>query len=66
MARQKKDHHAITLRLASPVYDRLTEFCEDSGQTKTTAIERALVMYMDNYYEKQMLIADVENRKKEK
>ena len=49
MARPKKDNKAISVRLATNVYDRLNDFCERSGQSKTTAIERAIEMYVDEY-----------------
>ena len=62
MPRPKKDNHSMTIRLATPIFDRLTEFCDHSGQSKTIAIERALTMYMNDYYEKQQLIADAENK----
>lgn len=29
--------------------DRLSAFCEQSGQSKTTTIERAIVAYIDDY-----------------
>ena len=56
----------MTIRLATPIFDRLTQYCDDSGQSKTVAIERALTRFMDDYYEKQQLIAEAENRRKEK
>lgn len=31
------------------IYDRLTQFCDKSGQSKTIAIERALSHYIDDY-----------------
>lgn len=62
MPRPKKDNHSMTIRLATPIFDRLTQYCDDSGQSKTVAIERALTRFMDDYYEKQQLIAEVENK----
>ena len=56
MTRPKKPNHPITVRLEQDIYDRLNQFVEDSGQPKTVALTRALVMYMDDYYEKQRLI----------
>ena len=49
MARQKKDSHPITIRMEQELFDRMTEFCERSGQPKTVAIERALTEYIDAY-----------------
>jgi metal-responsive CopG/Arc/MetJ family transcriptional regulator len=49
MARPKKENHPITVRLDKDLFDRLNEFCERSGQSKTGAIERALKAYIDDY-----------------
>jgi len=63
MPRLKKDNHPISIRMEQDLYDRLNQFVEDSGQPKTVAIERALEMYLNDYYSKQELIskADVKN-----
>ena len=53
MPRPKKDNCPLSLRIEKNVYDRLTQYCEDSGQTKTLAIERALMGYIDEYYRQQ-------------
>ena len=53
MPRPKKDNYPLSLRIEKNVYDRLTQYCEDSGQTKTLAIERALMAYIDEYYRQQ-------------
>ena len=53
MPRPKKDNYPLSLRIDKTVYERLTQHCEDSGQTKTLAIERALMAYIDEYYRQQ-------------
>ena len=53
MPRPKKDNYPLSLRIDKTVYERLTQYCEDSGQTKTLAIERALMVYIDEYYRQQ-------------
>ena len=53
MPRPKKDNYPLSLSIEKNVYDRLTQYCEDSGQTKTLAIERALMVYIDEYYRQQ-------------
>ena len=58
MVRPKKDHKAISVRLASGVYERLNDYCERSGQPKTVAIERAITMLIDDYDEKQRIIKE--------
>ena len=56
MARPKKPSHPITVRIEQNIFDRLNQFCNDSGQSKTVAIERVLQMYMDDYDKKQTII----------
>lgn len=53
MARPKKESAPTSFRLDTAISERLTRFCEASGQSKTTAVERALAMYIDDYEEKQ-------------
>lgn len=50
MARAKKESVPISARIDKSIFERLEKFCEDSGQGKTGAIERALNMYMEEYY----------------
>ena len=52
MPKLKKDNHPVTIRMDEAVYERLCEYCEASGQSKTIAIERAVTMYVDDYAEK--------------
>lgn len=56
MPRPLKPNHPITVRMDQTVYDKLNQFCADAGQPKTIAIERALEMYIDDYYRKQQII----------
>ena len=42
------------------VYERLKEYCEETGQPKTVAIERAISMYIDDYDGKKRIIKDRE------
>ena len=41
MAREKKENVPVSIRMEKQTYDRLVKFCEESGQPKTVAIERA-------------------------
>lgn len=52
MPRPKKEYQAVSLKLDKEIFERLDAFCNVSGQPKTTAIERALVMYIDANAEK--------------
>ena len=59
-----KEYKSVTIRMEMTVYDRLSNFCEESGQPKTVAIERALNMYMDDYEKKQALLKSLEKESK--
>lgn len=63
MPRPKKDNHPVTIRISTPLLNRLNQFCEDSGQPKTTAMERALAAYMDSYYEDMKKLEEIKNGK---
>ena len=49
MARVKKDGTYLNVCIETAIYERLVEFCEESGQSKTGAVERALTAYLDDY-----------------
>ncbi len=49
MPREKKDNVPISIKMEKQIYERLTSFCNESGQPKTTAIERAVKLYIDTY-----------------
>lgn len=59
MGRPKKDNHPITIRISTSLLERLNQFVEDSGQPKTVAMERALSMYMDAYYEERRKLEEL-------
>lgn len=52
MARPKKDGKVLNIKLSVSVYDKLEEFCDESGQTKTLAVERFLNKCLDEYFSK--------------
>lgn len=52
MPRQKKEARILNIRLATPINDKLERFCEESGQTKTLAVERFLDKCLDDYFAK--------------
>lgn len=62
MPRAQKPHHPVTVRLEQGVYEKLNQFCEDSGQPKTVAIERALAMYIKDYYDKQAKLEKLDKK----
>ena len=49
MAREKKDGRHINLYIEREIIELLELYCEDVGQTKTIAIERALKQYLSEY-----------------
>ncbi len=57
MAKQKKETKPCSLRMDASIFDRLEEFCQETGITKTALIEKAVVLFMDDY-EKKMAIAE--------
>lgn len=45
MARPRKDSRCLNTHIDSSIYMAMTEVCDMLGQTKTLAVERALVDY---------------------
>ena len=60
MARPKKNGTYLNVCIETPIYDRLVALCDDAGQTKTVAVERALTAYFDDYEEKQRKLREIE------
>lgn len=63
MARQKKNGTYLNVCIESLIYERLEKLCADAGQTKTVAVERALMLYLDDYDEKQRKLKALEGEK---
>ena len=51
MAKKVKESHPFSIRMDKTIFERLNQFCEKSGQSKTVAIERAIDRYIDDYEE---------------
>ena len=60
MARPKKNGTYLNVCIETPIYERLEAMCEDAGQSKTVAVERALTLYLDEYEEKQRILKELE------
>ena len=60
MARPKKNGTYLNVCIETPIYERLEKLCEDAGQTKTVAVERALNAYFDDYDRKQEKLKELE------
>lgn len=50
MARPKKDGVIINYYIKKEVKEKLERYCEDVGQTATTAIERILSAHIDKHF----------------
>lgn len=55
MARVKKDCH----RMDKEGYEKLLTMCEDSGISKTIAIERAVIQFADEYFENKKRLSEL-------
>ena len=49
MARQKKDAKSATFYLSNEIINKLEEYCEDTGLSKTTAVERFIKKCVDEH-----------------
>ena len=63
MARGKKNGKYLNVCIEIPIYERLEAMCNEAGQSKTIAVERALTVYIDEYEEKQRKLKELENAK---
>lgn len=64
MARPKKNGTYLNVCIETKIYDRLVELCEDAGQTKTVAVERALLAYLEDYDEKRKMLKEINSQKR--
>lgn len=46
----KKDAKYLNVNIRTPVYDELEAFSNQTGVSKTAAVEQSLRMYMDDFY----------------
>ncbi len=60
MARPKKNGTYLNVCIETPIYERLEAMCDDAGQSKTIAVERALKLYLDEYDEKQRKLRELD------
>ena len=62
MARPKtKEYKPLTVRMDANVYERLTDYCQESGQPKTVAVERAINMFINDYEKKKTILEEASN-----
>ena len=60
MARQKKNGTYLNVCIETTIYDEFSALCAEVGQSKTVAVERALIEYMEVYRKKQELLRNLE------
>lgn len=63
MPRAKKESQPFSIRMDKSTFDRLTGYCERMGQAKTTAIERAINLYIDEHEKKEKILSDAEKKR---
>lgn len=51
MPRSKKDAVMLNIRLNRAIAETLADYCERTGQTKTTAVERMLENELKKYFQ---------------
>lgn len=52
MARPKKDGVSINLYIDRQLLERLKEYCAETGQNRTLAVERMVGQKLSEYFEK--------------
>lgn len=62
MARPKKNGKYLNVCIGARIYDNLEQFCDEAGQTKTVAVERALMEYLESYAKKQQMLRKLEDK----
>lgn len=52
MPRQKKDAKILNIKLATPISDKLEQFCEETGMSKTIATEKIMERFFEEYFKR--------------
>ncbi len=52
MPREKKDAKNFSCKFDKGIFEKLEAFCQLSGQSKTTVVERAVQKYLEENLEK--------------
>lgn len=55
----RKEYYPFSCRMNAEIYAKLEKLCQDSGMTKTSAVERAINMYVEDYEKKQKLLENL-------
>ena len=50
MSRTKKDAKILNIKLDREIHEQLEQFCDESGMSKTIAVEKILRRYFEDYF----------------
>lgn len=50
--RTRKESRSLNVRLDMNISEQLEKFCEETGMSKTKAVERIMEMYFKDYFSK--------------
>jgi predicted DNA-binding protein len=62
MGRPRKNGTYLNVCIDKNIYKQLEEICEEAGQTKTIAVERAIMAYLADYRVKQEKLHTIEEQ----
>lgn len=52
MPRQKKNAKILNIKLDRDISDQLEQFCDETGMSKTIAVEKILAQYFERYFQR--------------
>jgi len=52
MPREKRATKILNIKLIKETNDQLEKFCDETGMTKTTAVEKILRHYFEEYFQR--------------
>lgn len=52
MSRTKKDAKILNIKLDREIHEQLEQFCDESGMSKTIAVEKILRRYFEEYFKR--------------
>ena len=52
MPRPKKDAKILNVRLDAGIHEKLEQFCDETGMSKTTAVEKVLDRFFTDYFQR--------------
>lgn len=52
MPRPKKDAKPLNIKLDATIYEKLEQYCRETGENKTITVEKVLDQYLTGYFSK--------------